>query len=101
MPDANASASELFDLTVFEFDRRGAAENGHRHLEAGAALVDFLDHAVERRERAVRDANLLADLEADRRLGMIDTLGDLALDALGFTIRGSEPASPCRRPGSP
>lgn len=45
--------SDLFDLTVFELDRRCAAENGHRHLEAGPGIVDFLDDAVEGGEGAV------------------------------------------------
>ena len=46
--------SDLLDLTVFELDRGRPAEDGDRHLEAGAALVDFLDDAVEGGEGAVR-----------------------------------------------
>src|ERR1700721_4742559 len=42
--------SDLLDLTEFQFDRRGAAEDRHRDLHARARLVDFLDHAGERRE---------------------------------------------------
>src|SRR5689334_11661563 len=57
--------SDLLDLSVFEFDRRGAAEDGDRHLEAGPGVVDFLDDAVERGERTVGNADLFADLEAD------------------------------------
>ena len=61
------AASDLLDLPVFEFDRRRAAEDRHRDLEPGAALVDLLDDAVEGGEGAVGDADLLADLELDRR----------------------------------
>jgi hypothetical protein len=61
--------SNLLDLGVFELDRRGAAEDRDRHLEAGAALVDLLDDPVERGEGAVGDADRLADLELDRGLG--------------------------------
>src|SRR5688572_8797648 len=82
-----AKRSGLLDLPVFELDRRGAAEDRHRHLEAGAVLVDLLDDAGEGGEGAVGDAHLLADLEMDRRLRPVDALGDLALDALGLGIR--------------
>src|SRR5215212_1402772 len=73
---------DLLDLAVFELDRRRPAEDRHRDLEARARIVDFLDHAAEGREGAVRDADLLADLEADRGLRAIDALRDLTLDAL-------------------
>src|ERR671912_570492 len=51
--------SGLLDLRVLKLDRRGAAEDRDRHLEAGAALVDLLDSAVERGEGAVGDADRL------------------------------------------
>src|SRR5688500_12074909 len=79
--------SDLLDLSVFELDRRGAAEDRDLHIEAGPCVVDFLAGPVERGEGAIRDADLLADLEADGGLGMIDSLGHLALDALGLAIR--------------
>src|SRR6202140_1370504 len=60
--------SDLLDLTEFQFDRRGASEDRHRDLHARARLVDFLDHAGERCERAVGHAHILADLERNRRL---------------------------------
>src|SRR3954466_6908085 len=80
------SVSGLLDLGVFELDRRRAAEDRHRDLEARTALVDLLDRAVEGRERSVGDADGLADLEGDRRLRAVDALGDLTLDALGLGI---------------
>src|SRR3954471_2710810 len=79
--------SGLLDLRVFQLHRRRAAEDRDRDLEAGAALVDLLDGAVERGEGAVGNAHLLADLEMDRRLRPLDAFGDLTLDALGLGVR--------------
>src|SRR6478609_6694408 len=53
----------LLDLGEFQLDRRRAAEDRHRDLHARTALVDFLDHAREGRDRAVGDGGVLADLE--------------------------------------
>src|SRR3954447_9086667 len=86
-PFAIRQTSGLLDLRVFELDGRGATEDRDRHFQAGAVLVDLLDDAVEGGEGTVGDADLLADLEMDRRLRMLDALRDLALDALGLGIR--------------
>src|SRR5690606_30191428 len=61
-------ASDLLDLAVFQFDRGCPAEDRNGHLQARTHLVDLLDLAGERRKRAIRHADLLAHLEADRRL---------------------------------
>src|SRR6476620_5461314 len=45
-------ALDLLDLRVLELDRGRAAEDRHRHLEPRLLLVDLLDEAVERGERA-------------------------------------------------
>src|SRR5215218_7325797 len=66
--------SDLLHLAVFEFDRGRPAEDRDRHLEAGAALVNLLDDAVEGREGAVGHPDLLADLEMDRGLRPVDAL---------------------------
>ena len=50
-------------------------------------LVDFLDDAVERGERAVGDPHLLADLEGDRRLRPLDAFLHLMQDPLGLVRR--------------
>src|SRR5436190_13025007 len=76
----------LLDLRKFQLDRRGAAEDRNRDLDARAAFVDLLDSAVERGERTVRDADLFADLERDRRLRPIDALLHLMQDAVGFGV---------------
>src|ERR1700722_14890849 len=47
-PGNDGLRSDLLDLTEFQFDRRGAAEDRHRDLHARARLVDFLDHTGER-----------------------------------------------------
>src|SRR4029450_6992265 len=39
--------SEFFHLQKVQFDRRGAAEDRHHHLERVAVEVDLVDHAVE------------------------------------------------------
>src|SRR5207249_6936272 len=73
--------SHLLDLRVFELDRGCPAENRHRDLDPRLLLVDLLDDAVERGERAVGDAHLLADLEGDRRFRPFDPFLHLAHDA--------------------
>src|ERR1700757_4373402 len=60
--------SDLLDLTEFQFDRRGAAEDRHRNLHARTRLVDFLHHARERCEGAVGHAHILANLKRHRGL---------------------------------
>src|SRR5437868_15237214 len=64
--------SKLLDLAVFQLHWCRTTEDRYRHLEARFFFVDVLDHAVERRERAVGNAHLLANLEDDRGLGPLD-----------------------------
>src|SRR3954451_15302932 len=81
---------KLLDLSEFELDRRGAAEDRHRDLHARAALVDLFHCAVERREWTVGDAHLLANLEGDRGLRPLDAFLHLAEDALRLGLRDRE-----------
>src|SRR5713101_4087619 len=74
----------LLDLAELQFDRRGAAEDRHRDLEAGPRLIDLLHDAIEGRERAIRHPDLLAHLEGNRRLRPLDALLDLVQDARRF-----------------
>src|SRR5690554_894661 len=67
----NTPGSDLFDLTIFQLNGRRTAKDRHFDLEARALFVHFLDHARKARERAVGDADVFADLEADGRLGPI------------------------------
>src|SRR5690348_6951598 len=82
-----SSSSQLLHLAELELDRRRPAEDRHRNLHPRAALVDLLDHAVERRERAVGNTDLLAHLERDRRLRPLDSLLHLMQDAGGLPVR--------------
>src|SRR5437867_1184343 len=41
----------LLDLPVFEFNRRVAAKNIHRHLQFSPVGLNFLDHTTEIEER--------------------------------------------------
>src|ERR1700730_386280 len=79
-------SSDFFNLSIFQFHRRRAAEDGNRDLDPGAVLVDIFDNAIKGSEGAVRDPNRLADFKRNRRLGPVDTLGDLTLDALRLAI---------------
>src|SRR5690606_6755545 len=81
------SRSGLLNLTEFEIDGHGAPENRNLDFQPRALLVHFLDETVERSERSIRNAHLLADLEGDRRLRPLDTLLHLHQDALSFGIR--------------
>ena len=54
-------------LREFQFDRRCAAKDRDRHLEALVLFVNFFDHAVEIFERTVVDFNFLTDLKVDQR----------------------------------
>src|SRR3954465_6090485 len=89
MPSSSLEAGRLYllDLSKLQFDRGRAAEDRNRDLDARAAFVDLLDGAVERRERTVRHADLLAHLERDRRLRPVDALLHLMQNAIGFGIR--------------
>src|SRR5215212_2503072 len=60
--------SKFLHLAEFELHRRRTPEDRHRHLDARASVIDFLDHAIEGRERPVRHPHLLADFKRDRRL---------------------------------
>src|ERR1051326_5034542 len=78
----NCDLSDLLHLRVLELDRRRAAEDRDRDLDARLLLVDLLDHAVERGEGEIGDPHLLAHLESDRGLWPLDAFLDLANDPL-------------------
>src|SRR5690606_22398279 len=86
-PKASRNRSDLFDLTVFQFDRPRPPEDRHLDLEARALLVDLLDDARPARDRPVRHPDVLADLEADRGLGPIDAFLHLLQDRHGLALR--------------
>ena len=79
--------AERMHLRVVEFDRSRPAEDRNGDFHAGPFLVDILDRAVERGERTVGNAHLLADLERDRRLGMLHAFLHLLQDGHGFLFR--------------
>src|SRR6266436_6782350 len=63
-------------------------------------LLDLRDDAVERGERPVGDAHLLADLEDDRRLRTLDPLLDLAHDPRRLVVADRRrPAPPAEEAG--
>src|SRR5215468_4667617 len=100
LPLTPAMILNLFDLRIFQFDRGRAPENRHGDFDPRLFLVDLLDEAVERGERAVTDANLFADLEGDRRLWPLDPFLDLTHDThcLAIADRGRSPAA-AEKPG--
>src|SRR5262249_38722364 len=61
-------------------------ENRHSDLEPRALLVDLFDEPVERSERPVGDAHLLADFEGDRRLRPLHAFLHLLQDATRFLL---------------
>src|SRR5262249_50124721 len=77
---------ELLDLSIFKLDRSGPTENRHSDLEPRALLVDLFDEPVERSERPVGDAHLLADFEGDRRLWPLHAFLHLLQDATRFLL---------------
>src|SRR6267154_6096692 len=93
----------LLDLAELQFDRRGAAEDRHRDLEAGPRLIDLLHDAIEGRERAIRHPDLLAHLEGNRRLRTLDAFLDLVQDAGRFDadLGGRSGPHPAPGPGRP
>src|SRR6185295_7262902 len=72
-----------FDLLEFQFDRRGAAEDGDADFDAAAVEVELLDDAVEAGERAVEQLHRIADLIID---------ADLLLGRVGLLFLGREHA---------
>src|SRR3546814_20560144 len=59
-----------FDLLEIEFDGGCAAKDRHRHLDPRLVEIEFLDDAVEARERAFEQLDLIADLVIDADLGL-------------------------------
>src|SRR5262245_30392837 len=57
---AEFSRLNLFHLQEIQFDRRRAPEDRHHHLQRVLVEIDFVDHAVEARERPLVDTHLLA-----------------------------------------
>src|SRR5712671_1823385 len=97
---AGGVPSDLLDLGIFELDRGRPAEDRYRDLDPRLLLVDLLDDAVERGERSVGDAHLLADLENDRRLRPFDPLLDLAHDPRRLVLADRRrPAPPAEKAG--
>ena len=73
-------------LREFQFHRRRTAEDRHRDLQARTIFVHFFHHAVERGERPVGHAHLLADFENDRGLGPLGAFLNLIEDAVDFAL---------------
>src|SRR5262249_62248290 len=83
--------SQLLHLSELELYGGGAAEDRHRDLHPRLPLVHFLDHAIERGERAVRHPHLLAHLERHRRLPPLTAFLPLLHHARPFRVRGRSP----------
>ena len=77
---------DFFDFVEVEVHQRFAAENGHEDLETALVVVDGLDAAVEVLERAVLDADLLADLEFDLGTRLLGALLHLSHDGGHFSL---------------
>src|ERR1700676_2167930 len=87
--------SHLLDLRILELDRGRPAKDRHRNLDPRLLLVDLLDNAVERGERPVGAAPLLAALKDDRGLRPFDPLLALAHDPCRLALADR------RRPAAP
>src|SRR5262245_30575318 len=85
-PKPAAEFLKLLHLGVFQLHRGSAAEDRYGDLEPALFLIHFLDQAVERGERPVGDAHLLADFEDHRPLRPLDAFLDLRQDARGFGL---------------
>ena len=66
-----------FNLPIFEFDWRAAAEDADRNTEFAALRVDFFDDAILALERTIGDLDDVADFETDGRAGVFFALLDL------------------------
>jgi hypothetical protein len=93
-----------FDLLELELDRRRAAEDGDSDLHPAAVEIQFLDHAVEARERAVEHLDRVADLIVDADLGLgrgggglvlgVEDAGGLGVaDRLGLAVGPRKPVT--------
>src|SRR3546814_16697167 len=59
-----------FDLLKIELDGGRAAKDRHRYLDARLVEIEFLDDAVEARERTFEHLDLVADFVIDANLGL-------------------------------
>src|SRR4051812_26466811 len=75
-----AIALQLLHLQEIQFDRGRAAEDRDHHFQRVPVGVDLVDDAVEARERALVDADLVALLERILRLRLLGRLGHLVED---------------------
>src|SRR5262245_66108123 len=87
--------SQLLHLSELELYGGGAAEDRHRDLHPRLPLVHFLDHAIERGERAVRHPHLLAHLERHRRHPLFATSPPLVTNARPFRLGRRRSLVPC------
>src|SRR5262245_21286313 len=78
--------SDLLHLQEAQLDRRGAAEDGHHHIEGRAVLVDLLDLAREVAERAVHDLDVLSDAVLELRLRLLGGDRHLLDDAVDLVV---------------
>src|SRR5690606_12178369 len=74
-------ALRLLDLGEVELDGGGPPEDRDEHLDLLLVRLDLLDGGREARERAVDDADRVALLEDDLRLGLALALGHGRVDA--------------------
>ena len=81
-----AFKSDLLDLRELQLDRCCAAKDRNRHLEARAILIHFLHDPVERLKWTVCHAHLLANLEVDGGLWMLDAFMHLIKNAIDFAL---------------
>src|SRR5438067_7390989 len=75
-----------FDLPVFEFHRRGAAENRNRNTQLAALGIDLFHNAVLILKRSVRDLDRFANFEADFRFHFLFALFHLREHAVHFRL---------------
>src|SRR5439155_18825426 len=77
----------FFDLTEFQLYRCGTAEDGDGDAHARLLVIDFLDIAVEVRERAILDAHQFADFVQHFGTRLLDAFLHLLHDLVDFAGR--------------
>src|SRR5690606_25206292 len=78
--------SVFLDLSEFQINRCGTAEDQNRNLNSALLVINFFHHATEVGKRPVNDAHHLTGFKQSLRLGLVDPTFNTLQDRISFAI---------------